>query len=79
MPQPIQRNVQNHILSQLSPEDFCLLSPKLEPVVLRVPKLLEVPNKPIELIYFMERGIASLVANGSGGRSMEMGSLAAKA
>jgi CRP-like cAMP-binding protein len=73
MPQPAQRNLQNHILSRLAPGDFRLLAPELKPVVLKVPKQLEAPNRRIELVYFIENGVASVVVKGAGGRSIEIG------
>jgi CRP-like cAMP-binding protein len=62
----------NRLLSRLSPEEFGLLRPHLEAVELPVRKQLESRNKPIEAVYFIEHGIASVVANGSG-RPIEVG------
>ena len=62
----------NRILSRLSQEEFGLLRPHLEAVELPVRKQLESRNKPIEAIYFIEHGFASVVANGTG-RSIEVG------
>jgi CRP-like cAMP-binding protein len=62
----------NRILSRLSQEEFGLLRPNLEAVELPVRKQLESRNKPIEAIYFIEHGFASVVANGTG-RSIEVG------
>jgi CRP-like cAMP-binding protein len=62
----------NRILSRLSQEEFGLLRPYLEAVELPVRKQLESRNKPIEAVYFIEHGFASVVANGTG-RSIEVG------
>jgi CRP-like cAMP-binding protein len=62
----------NRILSRLSPEEFGLLQPDLEAVELPVRKQLESRNKPIEAVYFIEHGFASVVANGTG-RGIEVG------
>ena len=62
----------NRILSRLSQEEFGLLRPHLEAAELPVRKQLESRNKPIEAVYFIEHGFASVVANGTG-RSIEVG------
>lgn len=62
----------NRILSRLSPDEFGLLGPHLEAVDLPLRKQLENRNKAIDQVYFIERGIASVVANGTG-RSIEVG------
>ena len=54
----------NHILSRLTRAEFALLGPHLEPVDLPVRKRLAAPNKRIQHVYFLESGIASVVANG---------------
>jgi CRP-like cAMP-binding protein len=69
MPKPASLN---RILSRLSPDEFGLLQPHLEPVDLPVRKYLETRNKAIEHVYFIEHGFASVVANGTG-RSIEVG------
>jgi CRP-like cAMP-binding protein len=61
----------NRILSRLSHADFTLLEPHLEAVDLPVRRQLETRNKRIEHIYFIESGIASVVANGE--RNIEVG------
>jgi CRP-like cAMP-binding protein len=62
----------NRLLSRLPPEELGLLQPHLEAVDLPVRRQLEIRNKPIEYVYFMEHGFASVVANGTG-RSIEVG------
>jgi CRP-like cAMP-binding protein len=52
----------NQLLASLSAADFGLLQPHLEPVGLKLRYVLEKPNKPIDDVYFMDAGIASVVA-----------------
>src|SRR5207245_8895659 len=50
-----------------------LLEPHLQRVDLPLRKQLETRNKRITNVYFMEHGFASVVANGAGERSIEVG------
>jgi len=68
-----QSTSRNRILSHLSSSDFDLIQSHLEPVDLPVPRQLERRNRAIDYVYFLERGFASVVANGLGGRSIEVG------
>jgi CRP-like cAMP-binding protein len=68
-----RKGVSNHILRQLSASDFALLVPYLRAVDLPARKVLEARNKTIESIYFIESGIASVVANGSDKQGIEVG------
>lgn len=52
----------NRLLSVLSDDDFALLRPHLQRVPLPLLKDMERPNRRIERVYFMEAGIASVVA-----------------
>jgi CRP-like cAMP-binding protein len=63
----------NHILSRLSRADFALLEPHLEAVELPIKKSIEKRKRPIEQVYFIEAGFASVVANGSEKLSIEVG------
>jgi CRP-like cAMP-binding protein len=54
----------NRILARLSRADLGLLEPNLEAVELPVRKQLHARNRRIEHVYFIESGIASIVANG---------------
>ena len=69
----LPRSTANRLLSHLSSEDFLLLQPNLKRVDLPLRRQLERPNKPIDQIYFLESGFASVVADGSGGRGIEVG------
>jgi CRP-like cAMP-binding protein len=50
-----------------------LLEPHLEPVDLSVHRLLEGRNRRIDYVYFIEAGLASVVADGAGKPSIEVG------
>jgi CRP-like cAMP-binding protein len=63
----------NRILSSLSRADFGLLEPHLQAVELPLRKELEVRNKRVDHVYFMESGFASVVANGSTKPGIEIG------
>ncbi len=65
--------IKNKILSRLSAADAQLVTPHLQPVDLPVLRYLERRGKPIEFAYFVERGFASVVADGSSERSVEVG------
>jgi CRP-like cAMP-binding protein len=52
----------NRLLSALSPADLALLQPHLQSVVLKLRMVLEEPNRDIKSAYFMNEGIASVVA-----------------
>jgi CRP-like cAMP-binding protein len=62
----------NRLLSRMAEQHLALLAPHLETVDLPVRKPLESRNKLIGAVYFIEHGIASVVANGMG-RSVEVG------
>jgi CRP-like cAMP-binding protein len=72
-PNPSQSALSNHLLSALSDADFGLLAPHLETVDLPVRKVLERGQRKITGIYFPESGFASVVANGTSGRPIEVG------
>jgi CRP-like cAMP-binding protein len=55
----------NRVLSCLSVADLARLEPRLTAADLPLRKSLEMRNRPIEYVYFFERGFASVVANGS--------------
>jgi CRP-like cAMP-binding protein len=52
----------NRLLSALAPADRALLQPHLRSVVLKLKTVLEHPNRRIRRVYFMDEGIASVVA-----------------
>jgi CRP-like cAMP-binding protein len=61
----------NKLLSRLSRDDAQLLEPHLVSVDLPVRKSLQARNKRIEQVYFIDSGVASVVANGE--RHIEVG------
>ncbi len=52
----------NKLLAAMSASDFTSLRPHLQPMEMAVFKDLERPNRRIETVYFMNSGIASVVA-----------------
>jgi CRP-like cAMP-binding protein len=67
------KGLQNRLLLALSVQDFTLVEPQLERVPLPVGTRLVEPNTPIEHAYFLEQGIASVVATTPQGRRIEAG------
>lgn len=63
----------NQLLAALTPIDLALLQPHLTAVNLKLLHRMERPNKPIESIYFMHAGIASVVAVQSDDLRVEIG------
>lgn len=63
---------QNDILAALTKKDLALLQPSLQHVDLPVRHVLEEPNKPIKQVYFLQNGLASVVANNKN-RRLEVG------
>jgi CRP-like cAMP-binding protein len=63
----------NHLLASLSDKSFALLAPDLERVTLPLRQVLEIPDKPIKHIYFLESGLASVVAEAARHRKIEAG------
>jgi CRP-like cAMP-binding protein len=63
----------NLILSHLTDSDFKFIEADLEDIALPVRKVLEQPQRRIDSVYFPESGFASVVANGAGKNSIEVG------
>jgi CRP-like cAMP-binding protein len=63
----------NKLLGSLSAPDFALLQPGLSPVDLPVRRQLENRNRRIEHVYFLTRGLASLVISAGANHSIEVG------
>ena len=64
----------NRLLSALSSADFALLQPDLDPVSPELRQVLETADEPITHNYFIESGLASVVAgNGNHRRRIEVG------
>src|SRR3954471_15846640 len=65
--------LRNRLLLALSVQDFSLLQSQLEPVCLPVGTRLAEPNTPMQHVYFLDEGIASVVASTPQGRRIEVG------
>jgi CRP-like cAMP-binding protein len=65
--------VRNQLLAALSPADQRLLHPCLKEVVLKPRHILEAPNREISRVFFLDKGIASVIAHIPGGGDMEVG------
>jgi hypothetical protein len=63
----------NQILSALSSSDSDLLDPHLSPLLMKLRHVCEEPNKSIRHVYFMEEGIASVVAVAKNDKQIEVG------
>jgi CRP-like cAMP-binding protein len=63
-----QISVRNTLLTALSADDFASLRPHLESISLDLRSTLVEPNKPIEHIYFLEHGMASITNNSHDGK-----------
>ena len=64
---------QNNLIFTMSSADRGLIVPHLKPVKLAKGKVLEEPNKPISLVYFLNSGVGSTVAFSKNGRRIEVG------
>lgn len=65
----------NRLLAGLVPADLRLLQPALEPIDLPLRHVLIRPNTPFEHVYFVDEGLASLVALVEHGRAVEVGTI----
>jgi CRP-like cAMP-binding protein len=63
----------NRLLSSMSPTDFGLLQPDLEPVTLALRQVLERPDRRVDAVYFPETGFASVVAVQADDTKVEVG------
>jgi hypothetical protein len=70
---PTRTASKNRVLARLARADLALLKPHLAPVDLPVSTELETANARIDAVYFLERGFASVVADGLGKRNIEVG------
>src|SRR3569833_580718 len=65
--------IRNRLLHKISLEDWDLIGPHLEAVTLKDRQVIEVPTKPITHAYFVETGIASVVAVDAEDHRIEVG------
>ena len=61
----------NFILGALPDTEFARLAPDLQPVLLPRPTELEAPDTEIKFVYFPTSGIASIIAIGANGESVD--------
>jgi CRP-like cAMP-binding protein len=71
--QTSRASFRNRLLGALMPEDRVLLAPELEYVQIRERFVLETPNKLVEHVYFIEHGVASVVAVNANDVRLEAG------
>lgn len=69
----VQSSLRNHLLRRLSPSIFAPLRSKLHPVDLQLREVLVEPDQPTANVFFLESGLASLVANSLDGEQAEVG------
>ena len=65
--------IRNRLLHKIDLEDWGLLGPHLEAVTLKERQVIEVPTKPITHAYFLETGVASVVAVDAEDHRIEVG------
>ena len=65
--------IRNRLLHKIGLEDWHLIGPQLEPVTLKERQIIEVPTKPISHAYFLEIGVASVVAVDAEDHRIEVG------
>ena len=63
----------NRLLHRINLEDWDLIGPHLETVTLKDRQVIEVPTKPITHAYFLETGVASVVAVDAEDHRIEVG------
>jgi CRP-like cAMP-binding protein len=69
----VDNQFRNVLLRKMTADDLALLEPGLHRVALPLRMPLVTPGVPIEYVYFIERGIASVVARTSSGHEAEIG------
>lgn len=70
-----ERRQANRLVAQFSDADYELLRPHLKPVPLDARAVLCAPHQPIEFVYFLESGVASLVNTMKNGDAAEVGTI----
>lgn len=73
MSPPDQGTLRNRLLASLSPDDYRLVQPHLEPLVLERGHVLVHPNQPNSHVHFLESGLASQIAVTLDNRKLEVG------
>ena len=70
---PTRTGIRNRLLQKISDDDWALLGPQLEAIVLKERQIVEVPNKPITHVLFVEVGVVSVVAVNAEDHRIEVG------
>lgn len=70
--------IRNRLLNVLAEEDFERLRPHLEPVLLPVSQVLSARNQPIDHVYFVEKGMVSVVTPLADRAMIEVGLIGAE-
>lgn len=70
---PVRADVRNRLLTKMTDQDWFLLAPHLESVTLKERQVVEVPNRPITHVYFVETGVVSVVAVNAEDHRIEVG------
>src|SRR3954467_13465459 len=65
--------IRNRLLHKIALEDWDLIGPNLEALTLKDRQIIEVPGKPLTHAYFLETGIASVVAVDAEDHRIEVG------
>lgn len=65
----------NRVLAALPQEELEILRPDLEPVPLRLKQSLYAANRPIECVYFVHRGVVSMVTQMKDGAAVEIATI----
>ncbi|MBK8542757.1 MAG: Crp/Fnr family transcriptional regulator [Caulobacteraceae bacterium] len=78
MPQRLQKNVRNRILTALPEDEFKLLTEKLHYVELALGESLHRAGEPIENVFFVESGFISVLTMLSDGAPLEIGLIGAE-
>ncbi|MBK6704762.1 MAG: Crp/Fnr family transcriptional regulator [Caulobacteraceae bacterium] len=78
MPQRLQKNVRNRILTALPEDEFKLLMEKLHYVELALGESLHRAGEPIENVFFVESGFISVLTMLSDGAPLEIGLIGAE-
>ena len=68
-----RKTTKNKLLARLPADNFARLKGALSPVELPVRRQLELRNRVIDYIYFIEEGLASMVISAGSNRSIEIG------
>ena len=69
MEKPVRLGLRNRLLGAMSDADFALMQTHLVPTKLDFRKRLQSSNRLIKEVYFLDSGLASVVAIGDRGRA----------